>query len=105
MDDTVAAALDQLDPVDLEAVEERAALQQRVDRKYFVPADVWAQLLAELADDHDAMVANDLRLSRYETCYSTRPTCAPTASTSRAPALASRCAVVCTPTVASRCSS
>src|SRR3954465_194219 len=73
MDERITEALDRFDPIDLDEVEERAALQQRVDRKYFVPVDVWVELMRDLAPDHDAMVASGQRLARYETTYFDTP--------------------------------
>src|SRR4051794_5814629 len=73
MDERITEALERFDPIDLDEVEERAALQHRVDRKYFVPVDVWVELMGELSADHDAMAASGQRLSRYETTYFDTP--------------------------------
>ena len=45
----VAAAAALVDPIGLDELMELAELQTRVDRKYFVPADVFRRMIAELA--------------------------------------------------------
>src|SRR5437764_412649 len=46
---TAAAAL--VDPIGLDELNALAELQTRVDRKYFVPADVFHRMIAQLADE------------------------------------------------------
>jgi hypothetical protein len=44
----VAAAAAMVDPIGLAELMELAELQTRVDRKYFVPAEVFCQLIGEV---------------------------------------------------------
>ncbi|HWV84659.1 MAG TPA: polyphosphate polymerase domain-containing protein [Capillimicrobium sp.] len=69
----VLAAVQRLDPIDLDTVEQRAALQRRVDRKYLVPTPVWIEVVEALAADHVALEVDGDRLSRYETIYFDTP--------------------------------
>ena len=47
----VASAAALVDPIGLDELMELAELQTRVDRKYFVPADVFRRMIAELAGE------------------------------------------------------
>jgi VTC domain len=52
---------------------ELAELQTRVDRKYFVPADVFRQLIAKLADQLRVLDIDALRSFDYESVYFDTP--------------------------------
>jgi len=56
-------------PVSLHDLDERAALQKRVDRKYLVKEEVFAELLAALRDDHDVLDIEGRRSSAYHSVY------------------------------------
>ena len=65
--------LDGLRPIALRDLEERAALQRRVDRKYLVPLAVLERLVAALAGDHDALEIQGRRVFGYESVYFDTP--------------------------------
>ena len=52
---------------------ELAELQTRVDRKYFVPADVFRRLIAELADELQVLEIDGRRTFGYESVYFDTP--------------------------------
>ncbi|HEV2753465.1 MAG TPA: polyphosphate polymerase domain-containing protein [Solirubrobacteraceae bacterium] len=56
-------------PVSLDALDERAALQKRIDRKYLVEEAVFAELLDALRDDHDVLDIHGRRSSGYHSVY------------------------------------
>jgi hypothetical protein len=72
-DDAVSNAVAGLEPIGLEELDARAALQRRVDRKYVLPAAVFAELIDELRADHDALEVADTRLAAYESVYFDTP--------------------------------
>jgi hypothetical protein len=61
--------LDDLRPISLEALDERAALLRRVDRKYVVDRDTLARLIERLGDDHDVLEIDGRRRFAYDTVY------------------------------------
>ena len=63
----------ELDPVSLDELDRRAALQRRTDRKYVVSAEAFAELLGELAEDHDALEIDGRRSFAYESVYFDTP--------------------------------
>ncbi|HYH88094.1 MAG TPA: polyphosphate polymerase domain-containing protein [Solirubrobacteraceae bacterium] len=65
----MASPLDGLDPISLQALDERAALLQRVDVKYVVGRDVLAALIEGLAGDHDVLEIEGRRQFAYDTVY------------------------------------
>jgi VTC domain len=69
----VAAAALMVEPIGLTALNELAELQTRVDRKYFVPADVFHQLIAALADQLRVLDIDALRSFDYESVYFDTP--------------------------------
>ena len=69
----VAAAALMVEPIGLAALNELAELQTRVDRKYFVPADVFGRLIAELADQLRVLDIDALRSFDYESVYFDTP--------------------------------
>ena len=65
----MASPLDGLDPISLRALDERAALLQRVDVKYVVDRDLLAVLIERLAGDHDVLEIEGRRQFAYDTVY------------------------------------
>lgn len=65
--------LSALRPVGLDGVVENAALLRRVDRKYFVPAGVAQDLVAELADTHGVLQIAGRRSTTYRSTYFDSP--------------------------------
>jgi hypothetical protein len=61
--------LDNLRAISLSALDERAALLRRVDRKYVIAEGQLADLLDRLADDHDVLEVDGRRRFGYETVY------------------------------------
>src|SRR4051812_46302764 len=53
----------------LAEVDAAASLQHRVDRKYLVPADLAAHLVASLADTHHALEIRGRRTTEYRSTY------------------------------------
>jgi len=58
-----------LQPVSLDEMNERAALQSRKDNKYVVRLDELADRLDDLGDDHEVLEIDDQRLFDYESTY------------------------------------
>ncbi|HEV2753965.1 MAG TPA: polyphosphate polymerase domain-containing protein [Solirubrobacteraceae bacterium] len=56
-------------PVSLDALDQRAALQRRVDRKYLVAEAILVELLAALREDHDVLDIEGRRSSAYHSVY------------------------------------
>ena len=69
----VAAAAAMVDPIGLAELMELAELQTRVDRKYFVPAEVFRRLIAELAGELRVLEINGRRTFGYESVYFDTP--------------------------------
>ena len=65
----MSLSLDGLNPISLAALDERAALLQRVDVKYVVDRDVLVQLIERLAGDHDVLEIDGRRAFAYDTVY------------------------------------
>lgn len=66
-------AVDSLDTIALAELNEQAALQTRVDRKYIVPAAQWAQILAPVAYGFRVLADGDRRAFGYESDYYDTP--------------------------------
>ena len=66
-----AAAL--VDPIGLRELMELAELQTRVDRKYFVPAELFGRLITELATDLRVLEMDGRRSFGYESFYFDTP--------------------------------
>lgn len=62
-----------LRPLSLESVLATAALQTRVDRKYVLPADLVATLLARVPEELCVLEIDHLRMFRYESVYFDTP--------------------------------
>lgn len=62
-----------LGTVSLEALEARAALLRRVDRKYVVDLEGLEQLVGRLAEDHDVLEIDGERAFSYESTYFDTP--------------------------------
>jgi len=66
-------ALETLQPISLEALEERAELLRRVDTKYLVARAGLTALLRELAGDHDVLEIDGRRQFAYRSVYFDTP--------------------------------
>jgi hypothetical protein len=69
----VAGAVAGLAPASLAQVTERAALQTRIDRKYLVPVDRFAELIARLPGTWGALEIDGWRGFAYESVYFDTP--------------------------------
>ena len=69
----VAAAAAMVDPIDLNELNALAELQTRVDRKYFVPAELFQRLVTELADELQVLDMDGRRSFGYESVYFDTP--------------------------------
>jgi hypothetical protein len=69
----VVAAAEMVDPIGLAELMELAELQTRVDRKYFVPAEVFCQLIGEVAGQLRVLEIDGLRSFGYESVYFDTP--------------------------------
>jgi hypothetical protein len=65
--------VDGFEAVSLQEVEERAALQMRVDRKYIVDLETLERLLSNLGDDYRALEVDGERLQQYDSVYFDTP--------------------------------
>jgi hypothetical protein len=64
-----ADLFDRFEPIDLETLDAKAALQKRVDNKYLVPADALDSLLERLRPDYRALEIDGRREALYESVY------------------------------------
>lgn len=71
---TALAPLEALAPVDLDALNDQAQLQTRVDRKYIVPREAVADILADLPPDARVLEIAGRRALRYASQYFDTPT-------------------------------
>jgi len=69
----VAAAAAMVDPIGLDELLALAELQTRVDRKYFVPAEVFRRLITELAGELRVLDIDGRRSFGYESVYFDTP--------------------------------
>ena len=69
----VAAAAAGVKGLSLDELNDLAELQTRVDRKYFVPADVFRRLIAELGDEMKVLHIDGRRSFGYESVYFDTP--------------------------------
>jgi VTC domain len=69
----VATAAATVAPIGLDELMALAELQTRVDRKYFVPADVFGRMIAELAGGLRVLDIDGLRTFGYESVYFDTP--------------------------------
>jgi hypothetical protein len=65
--------IDGFESVSLPELDDRAALQTRVDRKYIVDHETLQRLLSELGDDYRALEIDGERLQRYDSVYFDTP--------------------------------
>ncbi len=65
--------VDGFEAVSLQEVEDRAALQMRVDRKYIVSYETLEQLFSQLGDDYRALEIDGERLQQYDSVYFDTP--------------------------------
>jgi hypothetical protein len=69
----VAAAAASIDPIGLDELIGLAELQTRVDRKYFVHAEVFQRMITELAGELQVLEIDGLRGFGYESVYFDTP--------------------------------
>jgi hypothetical protein len=69
----VAAAAAMVAPIGLKELNALAELQTRVDRKYFVPAELFHRLIARLADEMQVLEIDGRRTFGYESFYFDTP--------------------------------
>jgi VTC domain len=69
----VAASAAGVSGLSLDELNDLAELQTRVDRKYFVPADVFRRLIAELGDEMKVLHIDGRRSFAYESVYFDTP--------------------------------
>ena len=69
----VSAAAAMVAPISLKELNALAELQTRVDRKYFVSAGVFRQLIAQLADEMQVLEIDGRRTFGYESVYFDTP--------------------------------
>lgn len=69
----IIAALGGLDPISLEELNSQARLMTRVDRKYFVPRDLFIDLLGRTREDFRALEIDGRRHFHYRTVYFDTP--------------------------------
>ena len=69
----VAAAAAMVEPIGLDELMGLAELQTRVDRKYFVPAELFRRLIAELGDELQVLEIDGRRTFGYESVYFDTP--------------------------------
>jgi VTC domain len=69
----VAAAAGTVEPIGLTELMELAELQTRVDRKYFVPADLFRRLIAMMSDELRVLEIDGRRTFGYESVYFDTP--------------------------------
>jgi VTC domain-containing protein len=72
-EEAVAAAAATVEPIGLDELMDLAELQTRVDRKYFVPAEVFRQMIVELADELQVLEIDGRRSFGYESVYFDTP--------------------------------
>ncbi|WP_166998933.1 polyphosphate polymerase domain-containing protein [Paramicrobacterium fandaimingii] len=65
--------LDTLEPISLDQLNEQARLMTRVDRKYFVPRAILAELLDQMPGEFRVLEIERTRLFRYRTIYFDSP--------------------------------
>lgn len=70
---TALSTLDQLAPIDLPELTERAELQTRMDRKYVLPVGELAALLPHVDPDTQVLEIGGARVFRYESVYFDTP--------------------------------
>jgi hypothetical protein len=70
---TFTELLERFEPIGLEALDARAALQQRVDQKYLVAPDALAPLLERLRPGFVVLEIDGRRQSLYESAYFDTP--------------------------------
>jgi hypothetical protein len=69
----VADPVEQFEPVSLEELDERAALLKRVDHKYALQREQFAQLLERLRSDHQVLEIDGQRMFEYRSTYFDTP--------------------------------
>jgi VTC domain len=73
MPETPEGAIERLDGVSLDELDERASLRRRVDRKYLLPAAAFVRTLADLSKRYEVLEIDSHRSFRYESVYFDAP--------------------------------
>lgn len=69
MDAHIAKALRRFDAIDLDGLNEKAAMLERLDNKYILPAHAFAPALAQFASHFDVLEIDGKRAFTYATTY------------------------------------
>lgn len=69
----VLNAIAKLEPISLDEINQQAQLMTRVDRKYFVPREIYAEMVMETASDLRVLEIDRQRRLRYLTVYFDSP--------------------------------
>lgn len=70
---SVDRVIGEMPGVSLEALDERAALQRRIDSKYVLDAEAFAELLSRLSADHEVLEIEGRRMFAYQSVYFDTP--------------------------------
>ncbi len=73
LDPAIERVIGELPGVSLEQLDERAALLRRMDAKYVVDAQAFAELLKRLSGDHEVLEIDGRRTFAYESVYFDTP--------------------------------
>ena len=71
--EAAAPWFDQFEPVSLDELDERVSFQRRVDNKYLLAWDRFAELALPLRESHDALEIDGKRLFSYSSVYFDTP--------------------------------
>lgn len=71
--DEIDAQLDQLAPITLDEINTEARLMTRVDRKYFLPRELFSDLIDATSDDFRVLTIEEKRRFMYRTVYFDSP--------------------------------
>jgi VTC domain len=71
--EAVERAMNELEPISLEELDEQAKLRRRVDSKYVVPGEVAADVVSSLASGYRALEIDGHRRFTYESVYFDTP--------------------------------
>jgi hypothetical protein len=66
---TVSEWIDAFEPISLKALNEKAAMLERLDNKYVVRGSVLAQAMADFDESFDVLEIDGQRAFTYRTCY------------------------------------
>jgi hypothetical protein len=71
--EAVERAMNELEPISLEQLDEQAKLRRRIDSKYVVPGDLAADVVRSLASGYCALEIDGTRRFTYESVYFDTP--------------------------------